>query len=174
MRSSTSLSSTSVSDCQSAGAALRFDSNGGASVSSIRVSSRVWNCSRNEPSCRCSASCAANIVLRSAAFDTDCDCAASAWHTRSATVKAVALTRFAATTNSAGRRGSEGFIVDAAYFLSASRISRSSKTSSAGGGATGAGAAATSSRFIRFTALTIMKMMNARITKLIDTVRKLP
>jgi len=54
--------------------------------------------------------------------------------------------------------------------FSASRISRSKTTSS--GGAVGAGGGA--SFFSRLICLTIMKMMKARITKLIATVMKLP
>ncbi len=56
------------------------------------------------------------------------------------------------------------------YFFSASRISRSNSTSSAGG----AGGAGGASLFRRLICRTMMKMMNARITKLIATVMKLP
>jgi len=58
----------------------------------------------------------------------------------------------------------------ASYFFSKSRISRSSSTSSAGAAGGGGGAFF----FSRLICLTMMKMMNARMTKLIATVMKLP
>lgn len=58
----------------------------------------------------------------------------------------------------------------ATHFLRESRISRSKTTSSAGA----AGAAGGASFFMRLICLTIMKMMKARMRKLIATVMKLP
>ena len=60
------------------------------------------------------------------------------------------------------------------FFASRSRISVSSCTSAGGGAAAGAGFSFSSRRRILFTALTIRKMIQARIRKLMSTVRKLP
>jgi hypothetical protein len=63
-------------------------------------------------------------------------------------------------------------VPDRRYFFSESRISRSRSTSS--GGAGGTAGAAGASRFNRLIRFTIMKITNARMTKLIAAVMKLP